>query len=121
MDNNRLETTIGKLLRTGVLSAAALVALGGIAYLYGNHGLKVNYRTFVANAPAMRTLAGITQSAMHLQPQGLMQFGLLLLIATPIARVVMAVIGFALEKDRLYTIISAIVLAILIFSLMRAT
>ena len=121
MDDKRLENLIGNLLRVGVLSAAALVAIGGVADLYGNHSQLVNFRTFVPDGHAMRTLAGITQSAIHLQPEGLIQFGLLLLIATPVARVVMAVIGFALEKDRLYTVVSAIVLAILIFSLLRAT
>lgn len=121
MDDKRLETIIGQLLRVGVLSAAALVTVGGIAYLYGNHSQKVDYKTFVANEPAMRTLAGVIRSAAHLQPLGLIQFGLLLLIATPVARVVMAVIGFALEKDRLYTVVSLIVFVILIFSLMHAT
>ena len=121
MDDKRLENLIGKLLRVGVLSAAAVVTVGGIAYLYGHHSQKVNFRTFVPDGHTMRTLAGIAHSAMQLQPEGLIQFGLLLLIATPIARVVMATIGFALEKDRLYTVVSAIVLAILIFSLLRAT
>lgn len=121
MDDKRLETIIGKLLRAGVLSAATLVAIGGIAYLYGNHAQRVNFKTFVASGTNLRTLAGVANSAAHLQPEGLIQFGLLLLIATPVARVVMAVIGFALEKDRLYTLVSLIVLAVLIFSLLHAT
>ena len=61
------------------------------------------------------------RSAAHLNSEGLMQLGLLLLIATPVARVVMAVVGFALERDRLYVVVSLIVLAILLASLTRAT
>jgi uncharacterized membrane protein len=57
----------------------------------------------------------------HLNSLGLIQLGLLLLIATPVARVVFAVIGFALERDRLYVVVSAIVLAILAVSLLHAT
>ena len=49
-----------------------------------------------------------------------MQFGLLLLIATPVARVAMAVVGFALERDRLYVVVSLIVLTVLLLSLTRA-
>jgi uncharacterized membrane protein len=45
--------------------------------------------------------------------------GLLVLIATPIARVVFAIVGFARERDMLYTVISFIVLAILVFSLVH--
>jgi uncharacterized membrane protein len=50
----------------------------------------------------------------------LIQLGLLLLIATPVARVAVAIVGFALERDRLYTVISLIVLLILLASLIHA-
>ena len=47
------------------------------------------------------------------------QLGLLLLIATPIARVVLAAVGFAFERDRMYVVVSLIVLAVLLFSLLH--
>jgi len=50
-----------------------------------------------------------------------MQVGLLLLILTPIVRVAVAVVGFLLERDRLYTVVSLIVLVILMFSLIHAS
>jgi uncharacterized membrane protein len=121
MDDHRLEIIIGNLLRAGVLLAAAVVFAGGALYLAQHHGQPVNYRTFVAGGPDTRTLAGILRSAMHLHSEGIIQFGLLLLIATPVARVALAVVGFALERDRLYALVSLIVLAILAFSLMHAT
>jgi len=42
--------------------------------------------------------------------------GLLLLIATPIARVAFSIVGFALERDRMYVVFTLIVLAILLYS-----
>lgn len=51
-------------------------------------------------------------------PAALIQLGVLLLIATPVARVVFAVVGFALERDRLYVAVSVAVLAILAASLL---
>ncbi len=120
MDDKRLETMIGKLLRAGVLFSAAVVTVGGIVYLALNHAARVSFRTFVAGGPEIRTVSGIAQAAVHLNSQGLMQAGLVLLILTPVARVAMAVAGFALERDRLYTIVSLIVLLILAFSLLRA-
>ena len=63
----------------------------------------------------------IVRSAAHFHSEGLIQIGLLLLIATPVARVAMAMVGFALERDRLYMVVSLIVLLILAFSLVRAT
>jgi uncharacterized membrane protein len=121
MDDRRLETLIGNLLRAGVLLAAAVVCAGGALYIAQRGADPVSYRTFAPGGSDTRTLAGILQSAMHLHSEGLIQFGLLLLIATPVARVALAVIGFALERDRLYAMISLIVLAILAFSLMHAT
>ena len=121
MDDRRLELQMGALLRAGVLAAAAIVALGGVFYLIQHHAEQVHYGTFTVDGPDLRTIAGIAASAMHRQSEGLIQIGVLLLIATPVARVVFAVAGFALERDRLYTLVSMIVLAILIFSLLHAT
>ncbi len=121
MDDRRLETIIGRLLQTGVLLAAATVLAGGVLYLVQSHSGRVDYRTFVPGSPDLRTLPGIVLSAAHFQSLGLIQLGLLLLIATPVARVAMAIVGFALERDRLYTVVSLIVLLILAFSLIHAT
>jgi uncharacterized membrane protein len=120
MDDKRLENIIGQLLRAGVLLSAAVVAIGGILYLVFERGARVGYRTFVAGGPDTRTVSGIAHSALHLNSEGLMQAGLVLLILTPVVRVAFAVVGFALERDRLYTVVSFIVLAILTFSLIYA-
>ena len=48
--------------------------------------------------------------------RGLIQLGVLLMIATPVIRVVFAVVAFALEKDWIYTGVSCFVLAILTYS-----
>ncbi len=120
MNDQRLETIIGQLLRAGVTLAAAVVFAGGVLYLVRGHAQKVDYHVFVASGKYMRTYPGIVRSAAQLSSDGLIQIGLLLLIATPVARVAMAVAGFALERDRLYTVVSLVVLVILVASLMRA-
>jgi uncharacterized membrane protein len=120
MDDRRLETIVGRLLRAGVLLAAAVVGAGGALYLVGHHSDSANYRHFAAGGPAIQTLSGIIHSASRLNGEGLMQIGLVLLILTPVARVAMLVVGFLLEKDRLYTVVSLIVLLILAFSLTHA-
>ncbi len=120
MNDRRLETIISRLLRTGVLVAAATVFAGGVLYLIQSHSGRVDYRSFGPGSPALLSLSGIVRSAAQLQSQGLIQLGLVLLIATPVARVAVALAGFALERDRLYTVISLIVLLILAFSLVHA-
>ncbi|MGB6974831.1 MAG: DUF1634 domain-containing protein [Terracidiphilus sp.] len=121
MDDRHLESIIGNLLRAGVLLAAAVVFSGGVLYLAGFHAQPVHYGVFHPDGAGTRTFAGIFRSALHGNSLGLMQFGLLLLIATPVARVAMAVAGFAMERDRMYVMVSLIVLGVLLFSLMHAT
>jgi len=120
MDDRRLEIIIGNLLRAGVLAAAALVIAGGIAFLAAHHGDHISFHNFVLSGSSLRTVQGIVASAVHLNSEGLMQLGLLLLIATPVARVIMAVFGFSLERDWMYVAVSLIVLAVLLASLTRA-
>lgn len=121
MDDRHLETIIGNLLRAGVLLAAAIVSVGGVLYLFQHHSDTVRYQKFTAGGDDVRTLAGIVRSASHMNSEGLIQLGLLLLIATPVARVALAVVGFSLERDRMYVAVSVLVLGILVFSLMHAT
>ncbi len=120
MDDRRLENIIGQLLRSGVLLSAGIVTLGGILYLARFHAAPASFRSFAAGGADIRTVQGILRSAAQFRAEGLMQVGLVLLILTPVARVVLAVVGFALERDRLYTVVSLLVLAILAFSLLHA-
>ena len=120
MTDERLEIFIGNLLRLGVLVSAVVVAIGGALYL-AQHGHEVvNYQSFRSELPELRNLPGICIAAFHLRSDGIIQLGLVLLIATPVARVALAVIGFYLERDRLYVVVSLIVLAILAYSMMHA-
>jgi uncharacterized membrane protein len=121
MTDQRLEIFISNLLRAGVLTAALVVVAGGALYLAQHHSQLVSYRTFRPPVEDLRTLPGIWQSAIHIHSEGLIQLGLVLLIATPVARVILAAVGFYLERDRLYVIISLTVLSILAYSIMHAT
>jgi uncharacterized membrane protein len=118
MNDRRLENMIGHLLRAGVFLAAAVVLTGGAIYLAHHAFDRAEFHTFAPGGPDLRMASGIVQSAAHFRGEGLIQIGLLLLIATPVLRVMMALLGFALERDRLYSTVSLIVLLILAYSLM---
>jgi len=115
--SHQTESVIGTLLRVGVLVAATVVACGGIIYLL-HYGTSIpDYGVFHGEPAEIRSLRGILSAAVSFQAQGIIQFGLLILIATPVARVAFSVVAFALERDTLYVVVTLIVLAILIFSL----
>ena len=111
-----LERSMGRMLQTGVTIAALVVLIGGVMYLAQNGGSLRDYQHFHEAAPATTTISGILASAAHLEPRGIMGFGILLLIATPVCRVIFGVVGFARLRDRLYTVVSLIVLCVLLFS-----
>ncbi|MBF0481321.1 MAG: DUF1634 domain-containing protein [Desulfovibrionaceae bacterium] len=118
--DERVEVFIGTLLRAGVTLAAAVVFLGGVAYL-ASHGTQIpDYRIFRGEPSDLRNIAGIVTDAARLSRRGLIQFGLLLLIATPIVRVGFTVLAFILQKDKTYVLITLIVLGILLYSLVGA-
>ncbi len=113
----RIEHVVGNLLRAGVVIAAAVV-LAGAAVFLARHGTEhPNYGMFQGGRSELDSVRGIVTSALEGKGRGLIQLGLLLLVATPVVRVVFSVLGFALERDRTYVIITLIVLAVLIFSL----
>jgi uncharacterized membrane protein len=115
--DRRFEVMIGRLLRFGVVFAAMWVLAGGIHYLLQSHGVKPDYKVFHGEPADLRYVREIIPGALELNARGFIQLGILLLIATPVARVAFSVIGFALEQDWLYVGITLIVLALLAYSL----
>jgi uncharacterized membrane protein len=115
--DERLERFISTLLRTGVLVSGSVVLAGGICYLLGHGTERTAYRVYHEEAAAYRSMRAIVGGAAHLDCRAVIQFGLLLLIATPMARVALSLAAFAFERDRTYVVITIIVLAILLYGL----
>jgi uncharacterized membrane protein len=89
------------------------VSAGGAWYLAVFGSERPDYRHFHA-APGLRALGSLPA------PQAVIEIGLLILIATPIARVVFSLVAFALERDHLYVPITLAVLGILMYSISTA-
>jgi len=116
--DQKIEDIVGTLLRTGVLTSAAVVFIGALIYLVRHGRSPADYHVFRGEPTDLRTLSGILHSALGLHGQGVIQFGLVLLIFTPVARVAFSIWGFAEEHDRMYVIFTSIVLVILLYSLL---
>lgn len=113
----KLEIAIGRMLQAGVLLAAAVVFVGGVLYLLHAGGPRPDYSHFYGVAEHLRTPSGIWHGVVHGDAESVIQLGLLVLIATPVMRVVFAGVGFLMERDQLYFWVSAAVLAVLLYSL----
>jgi uncharacterized membrane protein len=118
LSDQRVEEIIGDLLRAGIVIAASVVSLGGIVYLV-RHGVEApNYRVFLGEPADLRGVSGIIAEARSFSGRGIIQLGLLLLVATPVARVIFSVAAFALQRDWTYVAITLIVLTALGYSLL---
>ncbi len=113
-----IEQIIGNLLRVGVVAAALVVSAGGALFLsrHAQDPAK-DRRDFVAESEEFSRPAAIVRAVCQWRGRGLIQFGLLLLIATPVARVVFSAYAFARQGDRLYVAITLIVLGVLLYGL----
>jgi len=116
-NDRKVEDLVGSLLRAGVFLAAVVVFCGAIVYLAKHGGEPADYRVFHGEPNQLCTISEILREALAFQGRGIMQLGLLLLIATPVARVALSTVGFAAERDRMYVGFAVIVLVILLYSL----
>jgi uncharacterized membrane protein len=114
--DQRLEIAMGKMLRIGVTVAALVVLAGGILYILQAKGPIPDYSHFHGAPTADEHVGSISAGALRLESKSLIEFGILLLIATPILRVLFGVVGLSLLKDWLYAAVSAIVLTVLLLS-----
>jgi uncharacterized membrane protein len=115
----KMERDISRMLRAGVSLAAVVVFIGGVLYVLQAHGVAPDYRNFHGiPSPADRIPPPLV--AHHLDSRNIIRLGILLLIATPIMRVAYCVYSFAAQKDKIYVVVSSIVLSVLLYSFFYA-
>lgn len=117
VSDEQFDRVLARVLQTGVALSAAVVVFGGAMFLWRHAGENPTYHIFRGEPADFRTVSGILAEARSLSGRGFVQLGLLLLIATPVARVVFAVLGFARQRDWLYVATTFVVLCLLLYSL----
>jgi len=120
-NDQRIEVIIGTLLRTGVILAAAVILFGGVLYLT-RHGREVpSYNAFHGEPESLKNPVEVFHGVLGMSARAIIQLGLLLLIATPVARVAFSAAAFGIERDWMYVVITLIVLVILLYSLFASS
>lgn len=115
--DQELDISVAGMLRLGVTLSALVVLAGGLLFLRHPWLPIPDYAHFSAGDSSLRSISGIFRGAVHLRARSVVQLGLMVLIATPVARVVYCVVGFIRQRNLLYALISSAVLMILLFSL----
>ncbi len=109
-----LELVIGQLLRYGVILSSVIVAAGGVVYLYRHGAEQPQFGQFRGEPDKMKRLAPMWQAILRGEGRPLIQLGLCVLIATPIARIALSVVGYLLERDYLYLVLTLVVLTVIL-------
>lgn len=117
MKGHWVDVAISTVLRVGVILSVAIIAVGlVIAFLH--HPEYTSSHTILggltaAGAKYPNTLLGVVSGVREGHGLSIVMAGLLLLIATPVARVALSIFIFLIEHDKLYTAITTAVLLVL--------
>lgn len=110
-------TLLSNLLKFGVLIASSVVLFGGIIYLV-HHGYEpARYQFFRGEPSYLRSPNGVVKAMLSGSDRAIIQLGILLLIATPIIRVIISFFAFLTLRIWSFVLISLLVLTSLIYSL----
>ncbi len=120
-NQHAVEQLVGRLLQGGVLIAAAVTIAGGVWLLAVHGGEKLSLGVFRGEPDYLRSIGGIVRGALEGRSDAIVQLGLVLLVATPVARVALTMVTFLLQRDRIYAAITALVFALLLYGLFFAS
>jgi len=112
-----VQVLLGTLLRVGVILSASVVFVGGIVFISMHSNQVVSFKNFKPEEAKFSSIASIFLGLRSFNGLAIIQFGVLLLIFTPIARIVFSIFSFLMEKDYMYVLIGIVVLCVIITSL----
>jgi uncharacterized membrane protein len=113
----QMDSAIANMLRFGISLAATLMILGGWFYLRHPTMQPADYVHFHGSSTDLRNLGKALTGARLADSTSVLELGIVLLIATPVARVALCVVDFARQRDMLYVAVSFGVLLVLCYSL----
>jgi len=117
LGDSDVQLILGSLLRIGVLVSTGIVLIGGVIFLTTRTNNVVDFKIFRPEQTKFASITEIIRGLKTFDGLAIIQFGVLLLIFTPIARVVFSIFSFLMEKDYMYVLIGTIVLCVIITSL----
>lgn len=112
-----IQVILGTLLRVGVILSMSVVLIGGIIYLMHHAQGRIDYKVFSPENNEFSSILNILKGLKSMDSKAIIQFGVLLLIFTPITRVVFSIFSFLIERDYMYVVIGTFVLCVILFSL----
>ena len=114
-ENKKMQQLIGSTLRVGVMTACCIAILGGIYYLISHGSESIHdYYKFHGEPTTLTSLTGIFTGLFQFQAANWIQLGVLVLMLTPITRIILSLVDFAHQRDWLYVGITTIVFLVIL-------
>lgn len=117
----RVERIISGLLRSGVVTSLVLMLAGTLISFFRSHRYGESHDDLVRligkEGDFPHSLAWLLEGLGSLRGQSLIVLGLVILIVTPVLRVMVTIVAYLIERDRIFVLLSSIVLALLILSM----
>ena len=96
------------------MTACCIAVLGGAYYLICHGSEPVpDYYKFHGEPSSLTSLSGIFGGLLHLKAANWIQLGVLVLMLTPITRIILSLFDFAHQRDWLYVAITTIVFLVI--------
>jgi uncharacterized membrane protein len=118
MKTARIERILGIVLLSGVLSSAVFVLAGGAVYMTHHGTQRAHYRIFRGEPSDLRSLQGVLGDAREFSGRGIILLGLMFLVAVQVIRVGLTCLLFAWNRDRVFVMISLLVLVMLLYGIL---
>ncbi len=112
-----IETAVSRILRAGVFAALTAAFVGGVIHFVSRPAEQVSFATFSGVEASLTAPGAILAQAARADGLALMQLAVLILIATPIIRVLASLITFALLRERFFVVVTLLVLGMLTLGL----
>jgi uncharacterized membrane protein len=111
-----LNRSVGNLLRLGVILSVITSLVGFIKLFTEGFKMPKKYKLLDMGTSSEKVWGHFWETLCKGEGMAIIQLGILLLIFTPLMRIIFALIGYLKEKDYVYVVISSIVLAIMAVS-----
>ena len=110
-----METMMGLILTIGMFLSAVLVFLGGVIFLF-QHGSENIHSHFIMSESYQTNTHHILESVLAFSPIGMIELGLLTLVATQIIRVALLVLFYGITRDYWFSFFSLFIMTVLVYS-----
>lgn len=111
-----LNRSVGNLLRLGVILSVITSLIGFVKLFMEGFQMPRKYKLLDMGTSSEKVWSHFWETLCKGEGMAIIQLGILMLIFTPLMRIIFALIGYLKEKDYVYVVISSIVLAIMAIS-----